>query len=169
LNSTYNVSNTLTVRGFEFDYSQELSFLPSPFKGFGIFANYTQLQYSDYAFFTNSPLWTANSGLSYSHKKWSARVNGNLVSKILQTAGRTYSVATSQWTPAAPYAPEYQALRLQFDMTLEYILTPVVTIFVDGRNILNEPSVYTYRGKTDNYMRVLRTGGIWQAGIKGRF
>ena len=73
------------------------------------------------------------------------------------------------WTVAAPYAAEFQADRLQTDLNLEYRLKPRVTIFASIRNMLNEPSVYTYRDNKDNWMRQLKTGAVYMVGVKGSF
>jgi TonB-dependent receptor len=169
MNRTENVGVPVSYSGLEFDYSEQLSFLPGAFKGLGVSANYTVVRYSDWAFFTGSPLQMANASLSYSIGKFYVRVNGNWLGKILNTPGRSYSLITNAWTPAAPFANEFQAARTQTDLNLEYRLKPRMTIFCSIRNMLNEPSVYTYRDNKEDWMRILKTGAVWMVGVKGSF
>jgi iron complex outermembrane recepter protein len=169
LNTVQNIGNALKYNGLELDYSQQLTFLPGSLRGLGVYGNYSLFHYEDRAFFIDSPTWVSNLGMTYSLGRFTSRVNGNWVGKRLMNPGRTYNLQTGQWTASAPFAVEYQADRLQFDLNLEYKITNSLTLFLDGRNILNEPSVYTYRGSEDNFIRILRTGGIWMVGVKGRF
>ena len=164
-----NIAAPTTFKGFEIDYSQQLSFLPGELKGLGVFANYTRVSYDDWGFYTGSPEVMANGGLSFSNRRFSARLNLNWVGKILNNPARTYNVNTGVWTSAAPFVEVYQRDRLAADLNLEYNLTSRLTLFVDGRNIFNEPSQYTYRGVEENFERILKTGAIWMVGIKGRF
>lgn len=164
-----NVSSPTGYKGYEIDYSQQLSFLPGVLKGFGIFANHTRVIFDDWAFNTGSPERMTNGGISYKHKRFSGRINLNHVGKLLQNPARTYSAATDSWTNAAPYVQVYQRDRLVTDINLEFDLTNSLTLFIDGRNILNEESVYTYFEREHNFERILKTGGIWMAGIKGSF
>jgi len=169
MNRTENLGNAVTYKGIELDYSQQLTFLPGVLKGLGVTANYTNVSYCDWAFYTGSPEQMANASLSYSLGKFYARINGNYLGKTLNTPGRTYSIITQAWTPANPYAAEFQAARLQTDLNLEYRLRPRMTIFCSIRNITNEPSVFTYRDTKDNFIRILRTGAVWMVGVKGSF
>jgi outer membrane receptor protein involved in Fe transport len=164
-----NVTSPTGYRGFELDYSQQLSFLPGAAKGFGVFANHTRVIFDDRAFNLGSPEHMTNGGVSYKFKRFSGRVNLNHVGKLLQNAARNYSAATNSWTNAGPFVQVYQKDRLVTDINLEYQITDSLTLFVDGRNILNEESVYTYFEREHNFERILKTGGIWMAGIKGTF
>ena len=168
LNSVFNVGNTLEYSGVELDYLQQLSFLPGALSGFGLFANHTLLHYDDRAFYLGSPTWIANAGINYTHRKWSARLNGNWVGKKLDAPGRTYSIVTNQWSPGQNFAPEYTADRLMFDVNLEYRISSSLTVFLDGRNILNAETA-SYRGTEDNFQRVFTSGAIWMLGVKGKF
>ena len=169
MNWRENLGNAIKYTGIEFDYSQQLSFLPGVLKNIGVSANYTNVKYDDWAFYTGSPEAMANASLSYSWRGFYARINGNWLGKILNTPGRTYTLATNSWAPAAPFATEYQADRLQCDLNFEYRLKPRVTLYVAIRNVFNEPSVYTYRDNKDDFMRILYTGAVWMCGVKGTF
>ncbi len=164
-----NIGRATHFSGLEIDYAQQLSFLPGSLRGLGVFANYTRLFYDDWGFYLGSPKELANGGLSFSNRRWSARLNLNWVGKRLSNPARTYSVTTNTWTSASPFVEVWDKDRLAVDLNLEYNLTSRLTLFVDGRNIFNEPSTYSYRGNEDNWERILKTGGIWMAGVKGRF
>jgi len=164
----FNITKTLQRSGIELDYSQQLSFLPGVLKGLGVFANGSYTKYDEWAFYSTAKQ-TANAGVSYRLGRLSTRLNANYVGKSIWNAAKAYNQFTDTWTSAAPYTPEYQRARLQLDLNLEIKLHRNVTFFIDGRNILNEPSVFSYRGSEENYIRVLRTGSIWMAGIKGSF
>ena len=162
----------LKQTGVELDYQQELSFLPGALKGLGVFANYAASKFDDWGFWAGVAAVSeveANAGVTYRYGKFSTRLNGNWVGRQLQTVGRSYNLATGAWTPASPYAPEYQAARLLCDLNLEYKITPAVTLFVDARNLFNEPTISTYRATPDDPLRILRTGTIYMVGVKGRF
>jgi iron complex outermembrane recepter protein len=164
-----NIAAPTKLHGFEIDYQQQLSFLPGALRGLGVFANYTRLSYDDWGFYTNSAKAIANGGVQFQHKRLLARVNANWVGKLLQNPARTYNPVTNVWTNSAPNVEVYQKDRLSVDINIEYELRPWLTVFLDGRNVFNEPSQYTYRGVEENFERILKTGGIWLAGVKGRF
>ena len=164
-----NLGNAIKYTGIELDYAQQLTFLPGLLRNLGVSANYTNVKYDDWAFYTGSPEQMANASLSYYVGKFNARINGNWLGKILNTPGRTYTIATNSWAPAAPFAAEFQADRLQIDLNLEYRFKPRMTFFVAIRNVLNEPSVFTYRDNKDDFIRILYTGAVWMCGVKGSF
>lgn len=168
LNAPVNIPYKTSYKGFEIDYQQQLSFLPGVLSGLGVFANHTRVKFDDWAFNTGSPEHMENGGVSFTYKRFFGRLNFNHVGKLLQNAQKTYSAATNTWTvPVVP--PIYQKDRLVTDINLEYKVTDSLTLFLDGRNILNEESVYTYFGREENFERILKTGGIWMLGVKGRF
>jgi TonB-dependent receptor len=168
INQPFNIRKTLKRSGVEIDYSQQFSNLPGAFKGLGVFANATLLKYDEWAFYSTAKKM-ANMGVSYRLGRFSARLNGNWVGKSLWNSAKAYNQFTDVWTSAAPFTVEYQRARLQMDLNLEVKLHKHVTLYLDGRNILNEPSVYSYRGSEENFIRVLRTGSIWMMGVKGTF
>jgi TonB-dependent receptor len=164
-----NIPAPTTLKGIEFDYSQQLTMLPGAFAGLGVFANFTFIDYDDWAFYTNSPKEMRNIGISYRYKAFSARLNSNWVGRQLTNPSRTYSSITDAWTWAAPYALEYQKDRMQYDMNMEFRVTDRVTLFLDARNLTNAASDSSYRETEQNFIRVLHTGTIWLGGVKGTF
>lgn len=168
LNSPVNISYATSYKGIELDYQQQLKFLPGVLSNLGIFANHTRVKYDDWAFNTGSPEVMTNAGVTFGFKGFFARVNYNHVGKLLQNAQRTYSAATNTWTvPVVPLL--YQKDRPTMDINLEYRFSDRLTLFVDGRNVFNEPTFYNYFGREENFERILRTGTIWMFGVKGRF
>ena len=75
------------VRGLEFNYSQQLDFLPGALRGLGVFANYTWLQTEGTRQTTTAvpvlvPLINfiprnGNAGLNYTYGRWDARLQVN--------------------------------------------------------------------------------------------
>ncbi|MDP0502006.1 MAG: TonB-dependent receptor [Verrucomicrobiota bacterium JB022] len=164
-----NARDSVKLNGIEFDFNKQFANLPQPLNGLGIFANATFLDYDDWRNFQGSPKMTANGGFNVEIGKFSARLNANYTGKILNTPGAAYDENTGQWNFAAPYVKYYQKERLFLDLNLEYAFSSRYRIFLDARNITNEPSVYTYRNHEDNFERILKTGTIWKLGVKGVF
>jgi len=164
-----NARDSVSLNGVEFDFNKQFSDLPQPINGLGTFANLTLLNYEDWRFFLGSPEVTANAGFNVEIGKFSVRLNANYIGKILNTPAAAYDEETGEWSDAAPYVKYYQKERLFFDLNLEYVFSSRLRLFVDARNLTNEPSVYTYRHDADNFERILKTGTIWKVGVKGVF
>ncbi|MSU49043.1 MAG: TonB-dependent receptor, partial [Opitutus sp.] len=153
------------VRGFELNYSQQLSFLPGALRGFGIFANYTYLETfgtygrlsggatGDLAQFTPRVL---NGGLSYSRRKFSGRIYANCIGRYLEG-----------WN-ANPLQLEYTLRRTIADLNLTYGLSRALTVTLDVNNIFNSkfrrvagPFDYRVQTRESNATRIT-------LGISGR-
>jgi len=163
-----NATQSVSLNGFEIDFNKQFQNLPKFLSGLGIFANYTYLDYEDERFFVGSPKQTANGGFNASVGHFSARFNANYVGRIMTGSQASYNESTGVWTQSAQ-PQEFQKDRLSLDMNLDYMIRPGVRVFVDARNLTNEPSQYTYRGYEDNFVRILKTGTIWKIGIKASF
>jgi TonB-dependent receptor len=152
------------VNGLELSYQQQLSFLPSPFDGLGIYGNATFLNshgtYDDVivrdeiAGFTKR---SANGGLSYIKYGITARVSVNFNGPRLQ--GYNADLARQF----------YDGERTSVDLSLAYALPRArTTLFVDINNITN--SVRTrYKGRFDLQGDTQVYGMRVTAGIKGEF
>lgn len=167
--SNASAGDAIDLNGLEIDYSKHFANVPRPLTHFGIFANFTVLDYEDWGFFVGSPKHTANAGIDLGVDRFSARINANHTGKILLNPAAVYDESTGEWTDAAPYVKYYQNERLFIDINLEYRINSRFRLFLDARNLTNEPSVYTYRHDEDNFERILKTGTIWKAGVKGTF
>ena len=111
------------VRGMELEYSQSLSFLPPPFKGLGIRANYTR-NYAQITVANMTPHLVA-AGLTYAY-------------------GRTNVYANMNWADSRPIntsGTQYQRHRINLDLGGSYRSAPRVSGFFSVRNVLNEPFV----------------------------
>ena len=137
LRTTRNFGSA-TIRGFELNYSQQLSMLPDPLKGLGIFANYTRIetegQYDDSGSdelvqFVPKML---NAGLSW--KAW----NLSLAAKYNFQGGYL-------WTfNANPLARQRSTDVSTWDFNFRYQINRRLSIYMDVVNAFNKwPSWYT--------------------------
>lgn len=161
LNSTLN-GGAAEVEGWEFNYSQQLTFLPKPFNGLGLFANYTTLKTSGvYAEGARALAGfvpkTANAGASFRWRKVEARASWRYTSAYL----RSYNAniyAQSSFRPVE-----------NIDLSLQYKFSPRFSFYVDAINITNKwPQNFTGTDEgrvtfADNY------GVRYNIGITGRF
>ena len=139
------------IRGMELEYSQSLSFLPSPLKGLNVRASYTR-NYSQVITPNMSP-HGVNAGLSYSFK-------------------RLMLSASTNWRDYVPLnvsGTSFNRHRMPIDVGGSFKLTPRIDLFVTGRNVANEP-VITMQ-KQGNAPAVPTTyeitGAVWTFGVKG--
>jgi iron complex outermembrane recepter protein len=154
LSITDNVASSETS-GFELDYAQQLSFLPGFFSRFGVFANYTRLHFDSWGNYLNSAKDTWNAGVSYTRGKFYAQFRVNYTGK------RQTSSSTTGWD-------NFDGERTMCDVTASYQLTRHVTLFLNGKNIFDEP-IWGYMGKEEAWARYARFGGFWELGVKGAF
>ena len=139
LQTTFN-GGKATIEGYELAYQQRFEFLPKPFSGLSAFANYTWLRTEgDYGETDTAPRSTTdvlnfiplsvNAGLSYSYRGFGARVMWNKVGRYLNTYN------------ANPALLRYTRARAKsYDASISYNVRRSYTVFVDVRNIANEPT-----------------------------
>lgn len=158
-------AGTATIKGLEFNYRQELTFLPGRWKGLGLTANYCRLlTEGDYGIVgprTTSLLpyfmpTSANAGLSYRLHRFSARLLWNYAGEYLIT----YS------TNAASL--NYVRERRTVNISLNYSVRPGIQGYIDVANVFNEPvRRYLY---TPSRFQLASYSGTWiNAGVKTRF
>ncbi len=153
------------IEGWEFEYRQQLSFLPRPFSGLGFFGNLTLLTTKgDYGTgvvqSTNEvesfiPR-TGNVGLTYNYRRFSARAQVNYTGNYLIT----YSADRSRLIYGAP--------RTTTNAGVSYELSSAVTLFCDLQNLFNPPT-YNYRLYRERPQRVYSYYSTVSFGLKGRF
>ena len=157
------------ISGFEFSYQQPLDFLPGFAKDFNVFVNGTKLKLSgpnnaDFSkFITRSASW----GITYSRKpvvlsvKWNYRGRQRLA---LQTGAAYGATAGFQ---------EYYAPRTFMDVNAEYQFSKRFTVFMNARNVLNEPqTLQRFNEVSPDYSRNYRVeefGVQMSIGLKGKF
>lgn len=151
--TTFNSPNEVVVRGFEFAYSQSLAFLPRPFKGLSVRANYTRV-YSQVTSVGMSP-HGVNLGLSYA-------------------LARLKLYANTTWrddTPATIDGTRYRRHRAPVDIGGDFRISRRVSVFFAGRNVTNTPvnTMEKIRANPAVSQAYEVTGSIWTFGIKGTF
>lgn len=163
------------VWGYELDYSQQLSFLPGAFSGLGVFANYTYTEPEEPFFFTGGsgvPKHAANVGFTYRAKKFNGQLKFNwLGERVLAMPGYTSNATTGEILVSSGSNAgviQYEAERLQIDVSMEYKLHRYATLFLNVANMLDAPSV-RYSVQEDNLIRHGAYGAKITLGVKGSF
>jgi iron complex outermembrane receptor protein len=121
--TTTQSQDDVRVRGMELEYSQSLSFLPRPFSGFGVRANYTR-NYAQVTVANMSP-HLVSAGLNYAHRR------GQLYANMNWASSRPINAANTQ----------YQRNRINVDVGGSFRVTRQVLAFFSVRNVLNEPFI----------------------------
>lgn len=153
------------VNGWEFDYRQQLTFLPAWAQGFAVSANYTLLETegdfgggtvrSDKEVAGFIPR-TGNAGLNYSRGKYRFSAQLNYTGNYLNT----FNVVQQRNI--------YRAERTIVNVGAGYQWKPAVSFFLDVTNIFNEPQK-TYIGYEHRQQRLIHTGQAVVFGVNGRF
>ena len=163
LRTTFNIGELVKINGVEFNYQQQLKFLPSWARGVSVFGNATLLDIDgpDSAF-GNLVRRTANWGLSYSRGRIGFGLNWNYRSSD-----------TSALTLGGVAGSNYTASRLTLDVNSEFRITPRLSLFFNARNLTNELDLQDrYTDQTPEYSRAyLRTdrGVKMSIGVRGKF
>jgi iron complex outermembrane receptor protein len=154
LSLTDNVANS-GMSGFELDYAHQLAFLPGHLKGLGVFANYTRLHFDSWDNYLNAAKDQWNGGVSYTHGAFYGQF------RINYTGKRQTSTAVSGWY-------NFDGERRMCDVSMSYRLSRHAALFVNGKNIFDEP-IWGYQGRKEAWARYARFGGFWELGVKGTF
>ena len=169
-NSRINSGNA-KVQGMEFNYSQQLSFLPGLARGFGVMANWTVLNSAgDYNGVVTTPLPFANSltgmrprsgnaGITYNYSRWDLRVMWNYSDTYL-----------SSLNTGDPSSSEFIGRRGQYDFFARYKVTKTINVFLDVIN-LGEENRGRYNGlyRPDRRAQTNLFPRSISAGIQARF
>ena len=153
------------VQGWEFSYQQQLNFLPRPFNGLGVVANFTYLRtHGDYGSATargKNDLAgfipeTGNVNLTYKRRAFNARV-------LVNYTGRHITSFTARNSPRN----EYKFSRTVVNLGFGWQLRPSANLFCEITNVFNEPQA-RFRG-WDNRMSYTSIGGTQvNFGVTGR-
>jgi len=163
VSTTRNVG-AARVSGTEFDYRQNLNFLPPWARGLTVFGNVTlqRTQGSQQASFTGFVRKTFNWGVSFNRERLTLRLAVNHRGRIEQ--GRVTNAGTE------PNTITYLQARAIADVAAEYRFTRRYALYVTGRNVnsANEDTV-TY-GPSTPADRIIRGrinyGATWYVGFK---
>lgn len=159
---------TAYTQGWEVSYLQQFRFLPDPFKGLRLNANWTELSaHGDYSqpgryqkdknvngFIPR----TMNIGLTYDYRKFSTSVSYNYTAEHIR----------GSFNFAQPSRNRYMVSRELVNASMRYHLRPNLTLTLGVQNLFNEPQIY-YRGIPDQMQQFLMQGTTMTAGIEGRF
>ncbi len=144
-------AKTTKVYGVEADWRMELFFLPSPFNGLGMGANYTYAESEEIIPYIQTlpvtsssqparagqkvpfPLQARHSGNGYvSFQKWGfdARVAANYTARRL-----------ASWSDSSPLQDIYWRARLRVDVNLAYTINRRWSITASAINLTDDPAV----------------------------
>ena len=154
--TTRNSAETRRFRNLELSYQQTLGFLPDFLRGTSVNLSYSRTTASQ-----------RRNGLA------PHRVSGRLGYAYRRFNGSIGGVFTDE-RPDGVYGRFREAV-LQFDTSLNWRLTPKISLYVQGRNITQQPLRWfdTPPGVAERRQRVLRLyqeyGANWNFGMKGTF
>jgi TonB-dependent receptor len=160
------VNSPLNVRmtGYELNYRQALTFLPSWARGVQFFANITSQRAKDTDELVDMTPFSANWGLSITRPKWNVRINENYRGQ------KRTSAVTGSGIEAGSY--DYFKKRLFIDVSGEYYLRPALGLFLSIRNLNNAPEdEKIYGPSTPAYARFRAREAyhpLWTVGVKGK-
>jgi hypothetical protein len=166
VSTTRNVG-TARVTGTEFDYRQNLVFLPYWARGLTVFGNVTlqRTQGSQQASFTGFVRKTFNWGVTYSRERFTARLAVNHRGRIDQ--GRVTNAGTEANTIT------YLQSRAIADISAEYRFTRHYSFFVTGRNVNSGNEDTVTFGPSTPHDKIIRGrinyGATWYVGFKGTY
>lgn len=153
----FNSEEARRFRSMEVAYNQTLGFLPEKLRGTNVNIAYTRVYASQRR--NNLAPHRFTSRLGYSYGKF----NGSL------------GMVWRDNSPQGDISTRYKRALTQFDLSLSYRLHRRVTLYVQGRNIFNQPVLwYDFpNGGIDGEGGVLgqmqEYGANWVFGVKGTF
>lgn len=151
----FNVPNPVRFRGLEIGYSQSLSFLPDPFRGFTVNSSYSRT-YADQRRERIAPHRVTMS-LGYRYKRFSTRLG----------------VIWHADTPWDTVYGRYKLHTTKYDLGGEFRLNSRVSLFFQGRNIFNDSQRWYESPLVEGEAGALRIlenyGANWNFGVKGVF
>ncbi|MFX4228503.1 MAG: TonB-dependent receptor [Porticoccaceae bacterium] len=158
---------TATIRGFELGYQQHLAFLPAPFDGLLVNANYTytdgeaELELADRTIpLPGQSEDVYNFSLGYEKGNFSARYAVSFRGKYLDELE----------DPADPTFDRYQDDYMVTDVTAEYQLNDVFKIYGKVQNMDGEPQYFFFEdGSRRNNAQFDDIGTTFTLGVTGRW
>ncbi len=157
---------TAEIRGWEFSYLQQFTFLPGLLKGLSLSVNYTLLDTSgDFGGSVQRttgqvPGFIPRSGnisLGWRHRGFSARATANRVGDYIRN-----------FTAVGSGANLYTEARTVVNAGVAYQWRPSVGFTLDVQNVFNEGQRW-YRGIPDQMAQMYIPGTTITAGVSGRF
>ncbi|MCD8482985.1 MAG: TonB-dependent receptor [Verrucomicrobia bacterium] len=174
----------VTIKGLEFAFVQDLGPWVELLDGFSVFANTTilttrgdygasQNQLVDASYVPGFIKQTANWGITYDKGRWDIRLKWNLRGKQMRDTGDIRGVYVGNSAANPSFWNRYYDRRLTTDLNIEYRFARYLRVFLNGRNIFDEPTdQLRYGVDTPDYAKLERRerfGALWTVGVKGTF
>ena len=157
--SASNQTGKSTNEGLIFEYNQQLSFLPSFWRGFSLNGSYTMVNPDGPR--VNMPEKMANWGIGYSYGRFDLRLNG--------TWQDDYRITALSATPTtANNGIRYRAAREMWNLSIGMKLNDNVDVMLAGRNIFNEGDMI-YSNDSGRMQMYDLYGSMWNFSLRGRF
>jgi TonB-dependent receptor len=159
-------AGTATVKGWEFTYQQQFTFLPGLLKGLGASANYTVLDTTgDFGGAVQRSTnevpgfipKMGNAGITWRYRSISARAAVNYVGNYI-----------TNFTAAGSPRNLYRSSRTITNVGVAYHYRPWLNLTLDVSNLFNEPEAF-YRGMQDRMQATNIPGTTITMGANGRF
>ncbi|MCC5805205.1 MAG: TonB-dependent receptor [Opitutales bacterium] len=177
LQRTANVGD-VTIKGFELSMVQDLTFAPESIGNFSVFANATILTTSgDYgatgaglvsSYIPGFVKETYNWGVTYDKGPLDIRLKWNYRGKQMRDTGDVRGALDdgTLWN-------RFYDSRLTTDLNIEYRFNRHLRLFLNGRNIFDEPvDQLRVTAVTPDHAQLERRekfGPLWSLGVKGQF
>ena len=166
----YNLSNTTRIEGFDLNYKQALTFLPSWARGVQVFGNLSRQRVTGGAadFFSGYQPKGANGGVSLTRPGYNLRVNFNY-----QGQRRQGAVTANGTDRIGPSIYNWRDDRLYIDVLGEIALRRNLAFFFNLRNVNGQKDrVLIYGPSTPANARFRQStdfASLWTFGLKGSF
>ncbi|WP_236918978.1 TonB-dependent receptor domain-containing protein [Ereboglobus luteus] len=164
--STINAAGTRTVYGITVRYDQQLTFLPGPLKGLGIFGSFTTASLRN-AEIDEEKIGraskSANGGIKYRYGRFNIQLRGSWTDDALRSITRPYP--GRKWT-----LNEYQYVKARFvvDLSGGWKLNKNLELVFSIRNLTQEPYIrYSNVPDRMNWYSVPDT--IWNLSLRGKY
>jgi iron complex outermembrane receptor protein len=165
--TTYNLTQTVRMEGYDVAYKQALTFLPEWARGVQIFANGAAQRVTGEGAdnMANFIPKTASWGISLNRPAYSVKMNWSYKSK--HRRGRLSGIGI----PPGTY--QWGSKRLFVDIMAEYKLTRNFALFTNLRNIGDTPEDFVRDGPgipdVARFRQRDQYGALWMFGVKGTF
>lgn len=159
------------VKGYEFNYSQALKFLPYWARGFQVFLNYTKLQVAgnNYADFSGFAPMNVAGGINFVRGKYALKLN---CTHQGETRGDAVAVSAANGIPENTYS--YTAAKTRWNISAQYSFSKRVGVYFTMSDLFHGMTTLTkrYAADTPEYARNVRRqelGSAVTVGVKGQF
>lgn len=147
---------TRKVKGADFEYSQQLVFLPGFWRGFSLFGSMSRT-IADVRTTALVPKST-NGGIRFSNHKFNVQLRTTWTAAKLNAQSGAGVTLREQWGSE----------RTMLDFSGGYKLGRTYELTLSGRNILNEP-IRAFDTVPGRFSSVQYGGAVWTLGVRGRY